>query len=178
MQLSSTERTVIRFIAVFLGLYIVWEILYVWVIGPNGWLDRLIINDSSLWSVYLLETLGFKTFVGNHETIRTIGIDGTTGLWIGDPCDGISLFALFAFFVIAYPGNWKHKAWYIPAGITLIHFMNIFRITALCIIVLKEPSWLEFNHTYLFQVLMYGFVFLLWFIWIRRFSGKKIFAKK
>jgi exosortase family protein XrtF len=176
MKFSPTEKSVIRFIGIFLGLFIAWEMLYEWVIGPNGWLDRLVINDSSLWSLFFLDKLGYDTFMGNHPTIRTIGIDGTSGLWIGDPCDGIKLFALFAFFIIAYPGNWKHKLWYIPAGITLIHFMNIFRIVALCIVVLKKPSLLEFNHTYFFQVLMYGFVFLLWLIWIRRFGKKKIIS--
>lgn len=39
--------------------------------------------------------LGFPVFAGNNPTIRTIGIDGTNGLWIGDPCNGLSLFALF-----------------------------------------------------------------------------------
>jgi exosortase family protein XrtF len=172
------ENSAFRFISVFLILIILWMMLYHWVINPWGWLDKLVINDSSLWSVYFLEMLGYPTFVGNNPTIRTIGIDGTHGLWIGDPCDGLTIFALFAFFIIAYPGKWKHKAWFIPAGITLIHFMNILRITILCIIVKTHPSWLEFNHTYLFQILMYLFIFCLWFIWIKRFSGVSLLPKK
>lgn len=174
MPLNSTEKKALTFIGAFLALYIGWTVLYEWVIQPNGWLDQLVINDSSRWSLFLLETLGYDTFMGNHPTIRTIGIEGTTGLWIGDPCDGINLFALFSFFVIAYPGNWKHKLWFVPAGITLIHFMNIVRISLLCIIVRDRPQWLEFNHTYLFQTLMYILIFVLWFVWIRRFSRKDI----
>jgi exosortase family protein XrtF len=157
---------------------VAWMMLYEWVIHPWGWLDQLVINDESRWSLYFLEALGFPTFMGHHATIRTIGIDGTQGLWIGDPCNGLTLFALFTFFVIAYPGKWYHKLWFIPAGITLIHFLNIFRIVGLCIIVRKNPEWLGFNHTYLFQVLMYGFVFLLWYVWIKRFSGQKLFGRE
>lgn len=170
MKFESREKKLVRFLALFLGLYLAWMLLYHYVIHPWEWLDTLVINDSSLWAVWLLDTFGFETFQGNHETIRTIGIAGTHGLWIGDPCNGITLFALFSLFIVAYPGKWKHKAWYIPLGITLIHIMNIFRIAFLCIITEKSPDWLEFNHTYLFQILMYGFIFLLWYFWIKRFS--------
>jgi exosortase family protein XrtF len=148
--------------------------LYKWVILPwggiDGGIDMLVINDNSNWSLFILKKLGFHTFAGNNPIIRTIGIDGTHGLWIGDSCDGLELFALFTFFILAYPGSWLHKVWYIPVGITLIHTMNIIRIVLLCIIVQKKPSWLEFNHTYLFQILMYGFIFFLWFIWIKKFG--------
>jgi exosortase family protein XrtF len=170
MKLEARERKLLRFLLLFLGLYAAWKMLYDWVIHPRAVLDTLVINDTSLWSVWLLELLGYETFQGNHETIRTIGVQGTHGLWIGDPCNGLTLFALFSLFIIAYPGRWLHKLWYIPVGITLIHILNIIRITALCIITLKSPETLEFNHTYLFQILMYAFIFLLWFIWIRKFS--------
>jgi exosortase family protein XrtF len=170
MKFEEREKRIIRFLALFLGLYAGWMMLYQWVIHPWGKLDTLVINDSSLWSLWLLEVLGFETFQGTHETIRTIGIAGTHGLWIGDPCNGLTLFALFSLFILAYPGKWKHKLWYIPVGITLIHLLNIIRITALCIITQKAPQWLDFNHTYLFQIVMYGFIFLLWYIWITKFS--------
>ncbi|GAB4140597.1 MAG: hypothetical protein Fur0041_15750 [Bacteroidia bacterium] len=174
MALKVPDKRILKFIGVFLASYLGWIMLYEWVIHPWGKLDTLVINDSSLWALWLMEKLGFETFTGNNPTIRTIGIDGTHGLWIGDPCNGLTLFALFSFFILAYPGPWKHKLWFIPAGITLIHIMNIIRIAALCIIVLKDSDLLEFNHTYLFQTLMYGFIFLLWYIWIKRFSGKEI----
>ncbi|CAN5121038.1 hypothetical protein BH09BAC5_BH09BAC5_08020 [soil metagenome] len=173
MKLSSSERRILKFVLLFLGIYLCWMMLYEWLIHPWGKLDTLVINDSSQWALFLLEKMHFPTFIGNNPTIRTIGIDGTHGLWIGDPCNGISLFALFVSFIIAYPGSWKHKLWFIPAGITLIHTMNVIRITSLCIIVLKKPQWLAFNHTYLWQVVMYGFLFLLWFIWIKKFSAQQ-----
>lgn len=168
MKFGAQEKRLIRFIGIFIGIYALWMMLYEWAIHPWGKLDTLVINDSSLWALWLLKTLGFETFLGDNETIRTIGIAGTHGLWIGDPCNGITLFALFSVFIAAYPGPWKHKAWYIPLGITLIHTMNIVRITCLCIITLKKPEWLSFNHTYLFQTLMYAFIFLLWYIWIKK----------
>lgn len=174
MKFEAREKRIIRFLLIFLGMYAAWRMLYEWVIHPWGVLDTLVINDSSLWAVWVLDTIGFDTFQGDHPTIRTIGIQGTNGLWIGDPCNGLTLFALFSLFIIAYPGNWKHKLWFIPAGIVAIHIMNIVRIVALCIITQKSPDMLEFNHTYLFQMVMYGFIFLLWYIWISKFSPKTV----
>lgn len=161
-----------RFIVLFIVLYLFWLMLYEWVIHPWGKLDTVVINDSSLWTAYVLELMGYESFISDNATIRTVGIDGTHGLWIGDPCNGLTLFALFAIFIVAYPGPWKHKLWFIPAGITVIHFLNVMRITALCIIVLKRPEWLDFNHTYTFQLLMYGFIFGLWWIWIQKLSSR------
>lgn len=161
-----------RFIVLFIVLYIFWLMLYEWVIHPWGKLDTLVINDSSLWTAYVLELMGYESFISDNATIRTVGIDGTHGLWIGDPCNGLTLFALFAIFIVAYPGPWKHKLWFIPVGVTVIHFLNVMRITALCIIVLKRPEWLDFNHTYTFQLLMYGFIFGLWWIWIQKLSSR------
>jgi exosortase family protein XrtF len=173
MKLEAREKKLLRFLLLFIGMYAAWKMLYEWVIHPWGVLDTLVINDSSLWAIWALDTLGFETFQGTHETIRTIGIQGTHGLWIGDPCNGLTLFALFSLFIVAYPGNWKHKLWYIPVGVTLIHMLNIVRIAALCIITQKSPEMLDFNHTYLFQILMYGFIFLMWYFWIKKFSPNR-----
>jgi exosortase family protein XrtF len=173
MKLSLwKDNKIVRFIVLFIVLYIFWLMLYEWVIHPWGKLDTLVINDSSLWTAYVLELMGYESFISDNATIRTVGIDGTHGLWIGDPCNGLTLFALFAIFIVAYPGPWKHKLWFIPVGVTVIHFLNVMRITALCIIVLKRPEWLDFNHTYTFQLLMYGFIFGLWWIWIQKLSSR------
>jgi exosortase family protein XrtF len=173
MKLSFLkDNKIVRFIVLFIVLYLFWLMLYEWVIHPWGKLDTVVINDSSLWTAYVLELMGYESFISDNATIRTVGIDGTHGLWIGDPCNGLTLFALFAIFIVAYPGPWKHKLWFIPVGITVIHFLNVMRITALCIIVMKRPEWLDFNHTYTFQLLMYGFIFGLWWIWIQKLSSR------
>lgn len=173
MKLSPAEWRIARFLLLFFALYFGWTIFYDQLINPWGGLDTLVINASSNMAIGFLKLLGYSTFIDPSETIRTIGIDGTHGLWIGDPCNGISLFALFTSFVIAFPGPWRRKLWFIPLGILSIHLMNVIRITALCLLVRYRPDWLMFNHTYLFQVVMYAFIFGLWWLWIRRWSKPK-----
>ena len=170
MKLRLPGNPLVRFLLLFILLYTTWYAFYQWVVNPNGKLDSFVINSSVASTAALLKFLGYTVFTTHSETIRTVGIDGTNGLWIGDPCDGITLFALFTAFIIAFPGSWKHKAWFIPAGIVCIFGVNVLRITGLCMIVLYHPSWLEINHDYIFKIGVYAFIFWLWMIWINRFS--------
>jgi exosortase family protein XrtF len=128
----------------------------------------MVIRNLESVSGFILESLGFNLISESEiSSIRTIGIDGTHGLWIGDPCNGLTLFALFTGFVLVYPGNWQRKALFIPFGIVTIHMLNIVRIVGLTLTVyfFPDPEILDFNHTYTFTILVYGYVFYLWFLW-------------
>ncbi len=163
----------LRFLTVAGTLYLSWYLVYeVW-LHPWKQLDLLVINNLIWIASGFLRILGYDLIPPPPDAsdIRTIGIDGTPGLWVGDPCNGLTLFALFAIFVIAYPGPIKKKLWYIPLGLLAIHFLNALRVMALTIIVNVDYAYLDFNHSYTFTVIVYGFVFLLWYVWADRLSG-------
>ncbi|MEO0404714.1 MAG: archaeosortase/exosortase family protein, partial [Bacteroidota bacterium] len=109
---------------------------------------------------------------------RRLGVMGSNGVTIGAPCNGLVLFALFVVFVLAFPGSWKHKMWFLPTGVIGIHVMNCFRVIALAVIFDYNPDWLEFNHDYTFTIIVYSFVFLLWYIYVNGLSSipKKVDA--
>ena len=136
--------------------------------------DQLFVRQIINLCRWILAKLGYKTFASRDiNDIQVFGIDGSNGVWIGGPCNGITLMFLFAIFVIAYPGNFKKKLWYIPLGILIVHSINICRIIALALIADYYPSYLEFNHTYTFTFLAYSVVFGLWMIWVNRLSTIK-----
>ncbi len=171
---SFNKNPLLRFLVIAFGLYVGWYLLYEFVLIPHTRVDNLIIENLIYFSAFALQMLGYTTFSDGSfgEDIRTLGIDGTHGVWVGDPCNGLTLFALFAIFVIAYPGPIRKKLWYIPLGLATIHLINIIRITVLIIIVKKSPEYLEFNHTYTFTIVVYGFVFFLWHLWANKLSKK------
>lgn len=151
-------------------LYIVWFLVYNLWLHPEETLDLLVVDNTILISKKILETFGYMVFTGAD---RLIGIDGSGGLWIGDRCNGVTLFAVFTGFILAFPGSIKHKLWFIPAGILCIHFLNILRIVVLAILDVHSRAWTEFNHTYTFNLIIYGFIFYLWILWINHFSPIK-----
>ena len=163
---------VIRFLVLAAALYLGWYLLYEFVLHPNGALDRATIDSLMAWASGILTFLGYDLIPepANAENIRTIGVQGGHLLWIGDPCNGVGLFAVFLIFLIAYPGPWKHKIWFGALGLVTIHLINALRVVALCLIVKVDYELLNFNHDYTFYVVVYGWVFLLWAIWVRKFS--------
>lgn len=175
-----TENKILFFLLKAFGLYLFWYILYDLWLHPKSVLDNLVSTNLAYWSSLVLKGLGFiaiDSIAASTENITVIGIDGTHGLWVGDPCNGITLFALFVGFVIAYPGKIKNKLWFIPLGMLLIHIINVIRIVSLCLIVYYSPESLSFNHTYTFTILVYAFVFWLWLLWSNKYSSVSQIAK-
>lgn len=169
-----TENKILFFLLKAFGLYLFWYILYDLWLHPKSIIDNLVSENLAFWSSLILKLLGFIAIDSNAvstDNITVIGIDGTHGLWVGDPCNGITLFALFVGFVIAYPGKIKNKLWFIPLGMIAIHIINILRIVSLCLIVYYSPNSLAFNHTYTFTILVYAFVFWLWLLWSNKYAN-------
>lgn len=164
----------LRFLLVAASLYAGWYLLYSFVLHPSGALDHAVIDSLIHWSGAILTTLGYALIPEpvNADNIRTIGIEGGHLLWIGDPCNGVGLFAVFLIFLLAYGGPWKHKLWFGTLGILSIHLINALRVAALCIVVSINYEWLNFNHDYTFYVIVYGWVFLLWYLWVKRFTTR------
>lgn len=159
-----------RFLLLAVGMLILWYLLYSLLL-QGSFIDHVIIDNLSDISTWLLQSFGYETLAEVDSNIRTVGIEGGHPLWIGDECDGLTLFAIFSIIIAAFPGPWKKKLWFIPLGILLIHILNIIRITALVIIVKYYPDSLDFNHTYVFQTIVYLFIFGLWYWWAKKFAG-------
>jgi exosortase family protein XrtF len=170
-----------RFLIVGTGLYVLWYSLYEFVLKPHTGFDRFVITQILIGSKTLLTWLGFSVCncgdsPEHWNLLRLLterDLTEAQGVIVGAPCDGIELFALFVVFVLAFPGPWKHRIWYLPLGVLLIHGINILRVSSLAIIDSINPAWLAFNHDYTFTILVYLFVFLLWYVWVNRFSPLK-----
>jgi len=166
---ASIKNPTIRFLIIVFGLYTLWYILYKTVIQPANFVDMFVINTTIDISKWILELFGYAVFTGVE---RVIGVDGTGGLWIGDNCNGMTLFALFTWFIVAYKGAIKYKIPYILFGIITIELMNVLRVVGLAILDTHSRAWTEFNHTYTFTMIIYGYIFLLWMVWVNRFAER------
>jgi exosortase family protein XrtF len=156
--------------------YMAWWLLYNMVIAPRNTVDDIVIANQVKLSGKALRVLGYKveySASANSTSEDILWIDGSVkSLQVEKACDSIDLMGLFAVFILAYPGSWKNRLWYIPCGILLIHLLNIVRIISLTLIQYHSPDMLDFNHKYTFTALMYLFIFSLWYLWVKRFSLK------
>ena len=165
------NKKLISFLIISTGSYSLWFLLYHFLIENHTLLDEKIISNLVFLSSSLLKILGFEVFYSTKDIdFQMVGVDGSHPVWIGAPCNGLSVMVLFATFICAFPGSIKNKIWFIMCGIFALHIINAVRITALALINFYTPQFLNFNHNYTFTLLVYSFVFLFWIIWVKKFS--------
>jgi len=127
-------------------------------------------------SNFILSIFNFQTSIeihGDMVVAKIIDYPYSHGVWIGEPCNGIKVFGLFAIFILSFKGDLIKKLIFIPIGILIIHFLNIIRIALLTYISAVNPYILDFNHNITFQLFIYGSMLALWYLWIIKFSKVK-----
>ena len=138
--------------------------IYEWVLSPYTSIDSGLIHIIIAQSEWILRWMGYELMHTPSQTQFLMGIQGSSGVIIGGPCDGLSLFILYATFILSFKGLWWMKGLSIAVGVIIIHSLNVLRVTALALIVVYAPDQLDFHHSYTFTLFVYGIVFLLW-IW-------------
>ena len=168
----GNKNQIIKFILHAFSLYILWFIFYDYFIEPNGklnsWLNSLLAHSGS----FVLSLIGYNSdvvIIGNQILLR---INATNLLGVGNSCNGLELFVLFAGFIVCFPGNAKNKIWFVPVGIISIHVLNSIRAAALALNQYYYPQSLSFNHHYTFTIIVYAFIFYLWILWANKVARK------
>lgn len=108
------------------------------------------------------EELSIKFFVGDIYTARIV-----------EGCNSVSIIILFLSFIIAFAGSLGATIIFGTVGILIIYTVNIVRIMALSMLLYKYPQYENVLHNLLFPAAIYGTIFLLWVIWVNRFSYLK-----
>lgn len=156
-----------RFLLTAAGLYLVWFFVYEQWLKPLGHLDEVLCLNIADVSAATLRLFGLSGSVDG----RVVLVAGQPAVLVGTPCNGLVLYALFAGFVVAFPGgSWRRKLPFIGAGLLLIYLLNILRVGALALNHLYSRSTVDFNHHYTFTFVVYACIFLLWVLWVRRFA--------
>ncbi|MGB0888410.1 MAG: exosortase X [Vicingaceae bacterium] len=168
------NKSIIIFLIKAIGLYLLWFLIYDLWLKKTGVFDDLVVDNVVYFCVQILTGLGYMINVDYHS----LGIPGGAAqVFVGSGCNGVEMMALFAGFVIIFEGNWKHKLWFIPLGIIILHFLNILRVISLMFIAHDSLESLDFNHKYTFTIILYILTFVGWMIWVKYFSKTKKSAK-
>jgi exosortase family protein XrtF len=85
-------------------------------------------------------------------------------------CNALSVIILFISFVIAFSGKLNNTIYFIISGSIIIHVLNITRIALLMVAFYNFPEANFILHDILFPLVIYGAVFILWIIWVNKFS--------
>lgn len=97
-------------------------------------------------------------------------------LGVGESCSSVKQSIQFISLMLLYPGPWKHKLWFIPTGILIIHIVNIFRIVSLSIILvtINSQDVFTFSHDWILRPFFYVVIFGMWVFWTEKIMKKKL----
>src|SRR5689334_8289413 len=104
MKAFIQSNAFIRFILRAGILYLLLYLIYQFVVKRYTFYDQKFIGLIIESADQVLQLMGYKTFkVLQDRDFQVVGIDGSNGVWVGSNCNAITLFSLFAVFIIAYP---------------------------------------------------------------------------
>lgn len=171
-------KLVIRFIVIFLTVYGVLTIaynLYLNLSDGSKFYPDYLTNLVAKQTNALLNGIGYDTQIvahANEPSIKII-INGKFVARVIEGCNAISVIILFLSFIIAFASKFKTTLIYCLAGSIIIYAFNLIRIVILSIGLYHYPWRREILHTVIFPMLIYGTVFVLWMVWVNRFSKNK-----
>jgi exosortase/archaeosortase family protein len=122
---------------------------------------------TSLWINTRLLGMHITTEVPNYMWFSNGGY-----VQVNESCSGLKQFYQIIVLFVLFPGPWRHKLWFIPISILIMHFINILRIVILSIMVLWKPEYWDFTHDWILRPGFYVVIFGLWVIWVERFRAK------
>jgi exosortase/archaeosortase family protein len=135
------------------------------VLDLANWLATQVFQ-TSFWVIHhLVDPMAMK------EEINTIRFSNNGYIAVNESCSGLKQFYQIIILFLLFPGPWKHKAWFIPLSILIMHLTNVFRIIVLGVVVLWKPEQWHFIHDWIMRPFFYVVIFLLWVWWVERFGG-------
>ena len=163
-------------------LYLGWQALGYWPVGK--WVDQLMLWSVNLaynQSCWVLEHI-FRIDLTTIAADRLIATPNSEGGWarviIAPECASLKQWMHWIFLMVLFPGPWKHKLWYIPAGLVIIEWTNVVRICGVLMMQIPWPNSFHIAHDYIFKVFFYLVIFLMWMLWVEKFYNPSIKAKQ
>ena len=163
-------------------LYLGWQALGYWPVGQ-------LVQKLMVWSVNMVYSQSCQVLDRVlHVDILTISADrliatiNNEGGWarvvIAPECASLKQWLHWVFLMVLFPGPWKHKLWYIPAGLVIIEWTNVVRICGVLLMQIPFPNSFHIAHDYIFKIFFYLVIFLMWMIWVEKFYNPSIKAKQ
>ncbi|CAM3298422.1 exosortase family protein XrtF [Aequorivita lipolytica] len=171
-ELFTKYKSVIRFVVLFLGTYLLLSICYAIYLKTSvsgNYSPDFVTNLVAKQSSAVLETFGFYAVLqpDSLEQGMLLTIDNHYTVNIVEGCNSISVIILFVAFIIAFAENFKKTFLFLFAGAVLIYIVNLLRIAILVVALYKFPQYENILHSVVFPGIIYSMVFILWMVWVR-----------
>lgn len=159
----------LRYVGVFLVILFGFHFLYSAVVNEDQVITGLEpLFDYLQWVLFVHSAWVVEHVIG-YDIVRegkAMVFPGEGALIVDQSCSAVKWFAHFLVLMLLFPGPWKHKLWFIPAGLAVTHLVNVIRITGLAIVFVNRYEAFDFFHDYVFRPFFYLVLFLMWAAWV------------
>lgn len=173
----------LKFLLRLLGLYLLFRLINWLMIGlivPDGYYSPFVDNYLNYvtaikvsvlkMGAILAQLFGVSSFAVDTSTLQIVGSGKLIMAW---SCTGLEIMSFWAAFSLADTTSLKSKLWWCFGGLFCIWFINSLRVMILMIAV--KNDWQEIGtlrHHDTFNIVAYGFIFLLMFIYYSKNKRK------
>lgn len=170
---------VLLFVIITWGFHLLWWSVFAPVISNSG-LNA--IADILASTVYSLSAWVDLHLLGMDIVLYPVNIihfnANNSSMAINESCSGFKqMWQVIVLFVL-FPGPWKNKLWFIPAGMLAMFITNIIRVVLLSIVMIHWPAQWDFIHLWVLRPFYYVVIFALWVWWVEKYGGmKKYFGR-
>lgn len=161
------------FIGTFFAAYILLTVVYKYYLDSFGEneIDGItsVVGSNVYW---LMDFFNCNVLVQKNlsEPYLEVWYNNVNVVRIVEGCNAVSVMILFVSFVLAFSGKLKTTLLFILSGILFIYILNVVRIAILTILLFRFPEKEHLLHGVLFPLIIYGLVFILWVVWVNKFS--------
>ncbi|MEO9569777.1 MAG: exosortase family protein XrtF [Polaribacter sp.] len=126
-------------------------------------------------TVDVLSVFNYNVKAAQHDKEMSVKliIEGKYTARVIEGCNSISLIILFVSFIVAFSGSLKATILFSILGSVFIYVVNVLRIAFLTVMIYKYPNQVGVLHDLIFPAIIYGTIFLLWVLWVNKFSNYK-----
>ena len=169
-------RAVFWFCVITIAIHVLWRFWAIYldyfpIKGGMVAISEFLVNqvyDQSLWVVKNIFRIRVEAIA------NAMYCENGAGIMVVESCSGVKQIMQFAILMLIFPGPWRHKSWYIPLGIIIVHLTNILRISLLVVVAKHSPENIEYAHDNWLRIMFYVVIFILWLIWVEKIAYHKI----
>lgn len=174
-ELITKYKGVIQFVLLFLGTYLMLSFcysVYLHLSKGGAYHPDFVTYLVAKQSAAIISGFGYEADIVSHNLHpqMQLFIDEKFLGSIIEGCNSLSIITLFIAFIVAFAQKFRKTLLFILAGAVLIYGVNLIRIVILSIALHNYPEQEKLLHGVVFPALIYGMVFLLWMLWVRKLT--------
>lgn len=168
-------KPTIFFLARFIGLYLIGNLVYGLYVTAYAPAPDFMTNWVTEQAGAILTAIGWPIETTAHDAKATtlMYYQQHAILSVYEGCNGLNVMIVFLSFLFAFGPYTRKLIYFSVGGIVLLHMANLGRIIMLFWVSVYYEKYLYFTHKYLFTGFLFALVFVMWIIWIKKFTPKK-----